>query len=179
MKLIHITENAINGGSVCCYATHKDSIQYEDGALSEILQQLRKRELELRLDTNAPYIEFQKRIEKHRDELTTLLKKLKREGKKIHAYGASTKGNTILQFCGIDNTLIDVAADRNPDKWGAQTLGTNIPIVSEEESRKMKPDYYLVLPWSFKEEFIKREQKILTSGTKMIFPLPSIEIVSA
>jgi hypothetical protein len=100
------------------------------------------------------------------------------EKKKIHVYGASTKGNTILQYCDIDNRIIDYAAERNPDKYGARTLGTDIPIISEAQSRKMNPDYYLVLPWHFKEEFIKREQEILKQGTQLIFPLPKIEIIS-
>jgi hypothetical protein len=107
----------------------------------------------------------------------SLLKKLKSEGKKIHVYGAWTKGNTILQWCGIDHFIVDCAADRNPDKHGALTLGTDIPIISEEESRAMNPDYYLVLPWHFKREFVERERETLGKGVGMIFPLPTIEIV--
>jgi hypothetical protein len=130
------------------------------------------------LDTDKPYKNFQDRANVHRDELIALLKKLKTEGEKIHIYGASTKGNTILQWCGIDNRIIDYAAERNPDKFGARTLGTDIPIISEAESRKMNPDYYLVLPWHFKDEIIEREREILERGTQLIFPLPKIEIIS-
>ena len=125
-----------------------------------------------------PYRNFQERINSHRLKLISLLKKLKQEGKIIHIYGASTKGNTILQWCGIDQRIVDFAAERNPDKYGAYTLGTDIPIVSEEESRAMNPDYYLVLPWHFKEEFIDRERSILEEGVQMIFPLPKVEIIS-
>jgi hypothetical protein len=82
-----------------------------------------------------------------------------------------------LQWCGIDNRIIDVAAERNPDKYGAYTLGTDIPIVSEADSRAIKPDYYLVLPWHFKEEFLKREEEILQRGVGLIFPLPNVEII--
>lgn len=106
-----------------------------------------------------------------------MLKKIKKDGNKIHIYGSSTKGNTILQWCGIDNRVVDYAAERNLDKYGAHTLG-NIPIISEAESRAMKPDYYLVLPWHFKNEFIEREKEILNNGTKLIFSLPTIEILS-
>ena len=91
-------------------------------------------------------------------------------------YGASTKGNTILQWCNIDNSLVDYAAERNPDKFGATTLGTNIPIISEAESRAMSPDYYLVLPWHFKEEFLEREKEALEKGTGFIFPVPKVEV---
>ena len=73
--------------------------------------------------------------------------------------------------------MIDYAAERNPDKFGAQTLGTDIPIISEAESRAMKPDFFLVLPWHFRQEFVKREQATLEAGTGLIFPLPTIEIV--
>jgi len=106
-----------------------------------------------------------------------MLKRMKKEGKTIHVYGASTKGNTILQWCGIDNRIVDFAAERNPDKYGAYTLGTEIPIISEAESRALKPDYYLVLPWHFKDEFVEREKDILRSGTGMIFPLPQVTII--
>jgi hypothetical protein len=97
----------------------------------------------------------------------------------VHIYGASTKGNTILQWCGIDNRLVEVAAERNPDKYGARTLGTDIPIVSEKESREMHPDYYLVLPWHFRQEFVQRERETLNAGVGFIFPLPTIEVVRA
>jgi hypothetical protein len=106
-----------------------------------------------------------------------LLRKLKKEQKRIHIYGASTKGNTILQWCGIDGRMIDMAAERNPDKYGAHTLGTDIPIVSEAESRSKNPDYYLVLPWHFQEEFIEREKETIARGTGLIFPLPTIQII--
>jgi ABC-type Fe3+-hydroxamate transport system substrate-binding protein len=142
------------------------------------LRDIRNREFDLALDTQAPYQLFQQRIVQQKDELRALLLRLKNEGNKIHIYGASTKGNTILQWCGIDSNIIDCAADRNPEKFGAVTLGTGIPIVSEADSRAMNPDYYLVLPWHFKKEFIEREQETLARGIGMIFPLPTIELVN-
>lgn len=178
MKLIHASLNNSNGGSIRCYATHIDNFSFDDKAAHHALATLRLREFDLELDTDKPYKNFQDRIEKHRDELNGLLKKLKSEGKNIHVYGASTKGNTILQWCNIDHTIIDCAAERNADKFGARTIGTDIPIVSEKESRALKPDFYLVLPWHFKEEFLKRERDTINRGTGMIFPLPTIEIVT-
>ena len=71
---------------------------------------------------------------------------------------------------------IEFAADRNPQKWGAKTIGSNIKIISEEKSKKMSPDYYLVLPWHFNKEFLKREKFFMNNGGKMIFPLPKIKI---
>jgi len=177
MKIFRASLNGINGGSIRCYATHAQNFSFR--ATSDTLAELRRDEFDLALDSDSPYRDFQARVEAHRDELTKLIKDLKRAGNRIHVYGASTKGNVILQFCGIDNSLIDYAADRNPDKDGARTIGTDIPIISEEESRKMRPDYYLVLPWHFRDEFVARERETMENGAKFIFPLPTIEIVGA
>ncbi len=177
MKVFNVATNDINGGSLRCYATHTNNFSFRKAGFAESIRQMRQDEFDLELDTDKPYKHFQDRINVHREELINLLKKLRKEGKKIHIYGASTKGNTILQWCGIDNRLVDVAAERNPDKYGARTLGTDIPIVSEADSRAMNPDYYLVLPWHFKEEFVRREKETLDRGIGLIFPLPNIEIV--
>jgi hypothetical protein len=177
MKLIRVEQNAINGGSLRCYVAHEGSFSYRNKAWTGQIEELRRREFDLELDTDKPYVDFQNRINLHRDQLTALIRDLKQQGNRIHAYGASTKGNTILQWCGIDNRLIDCAADRNRDKHGARTIGTEIPIVSEEESRRLRPDYYLVLPWHFADEFLEREKAMLDAGVGMIFPLPEIRVV--
>ena len=101
----------------------------------------------------------------------------KAKGKSIYIYGASTKGNTLLQYYGIGNDLVSAAAERNEDKWGKRTPGTNIPIISEEKARSQNPDYFLVLPWHFKDEFIKRESKFLENGGHFIFPLPEFQVI--
>ncbi|OGI06670.1 MAG: methyltransferase [Candidatus Melainabacteria bacterium RIFCSPLOWO2_02_FULL_35_15] len=178
LKIFNATLNTINGGSLRCYVTHENNLIYQKDEYMKNIQKIFQEESTLELNTEKPYKDFQDRITIHKKELNALLKKLKSEGKKIHIYGASTKGNTILQWCEIDNKTIDVAAERNPDKFGAFTLGTNIPIVSEKESRVLKPDYYLVLPWHFKEEFIEREKETLNKGIGLIFPLPQVEIVT-
>ncbi|MEX0853096.1 MAG: methyltransferase domain-containing protein, partial [Bauldia sp.] len=179
LKIVKVAFNQSNGGSIRCYATHDGCFKYAGLAAQDAIDDVRRREFERELDTDKPYRHFQDRIEGHRRELSALLKELKRGGKTIHLYGASTKGNTILQWCGIDHTVIPYAADRNPDKAGARTIGTDIAIISEEESRAMKPDYYLVLPWHFREEFMQREAETLGRGTRFIFPLPTIEIVGS
>jgi SAM-dependent methyltransferase len=177
MKMVRATLNDINGGSIRCYATHVDNFRFKKPEYWQTLETLRQEEFDMELDSDKPYRNFQERINVHREELNSLLKKLKADGRKIHVYGASTKGNTILQWCGINRSIVEYAADRNPEKHGAKTLGTDIPIISEEESRAMRPDYYLVLPWHFKREFVEREKEALDGGVGMIFPLPSIEIV--
>ena len=177
MKVFKISFNDINGGSIRCYATHVENNSYSTKENSRLLDEIRLREFDMELDTDKPYLAFQARIQQTKIELHNALESLKMQGKRIHIYGASTKGNTILQWCDIDHSIIDFAAERNPDKYGARTLGTDIPIISEAESRAMNPDYYLVLPWHFKKEFMEREQEALDKGTGFIFPLPKLEII--
>ncbi len=176
MKIFKISFNDINGGSIRCYACKENFDGYNDAGDMAFINEQLVIETEKKLETAQPYIDFQDRIEKLKVELNSLLTRLKSEGKKLHIYGASTKGNTILQWCDINKSLIDYAAERNPDKYGAMTLGTEIPIISEAESRAMNPDYYLVLPWHFKAEFIEREKEALEKGTGFIFPVPKVEV---
>jgi len=176
MRVFRASLNSINGGSIRCYATHEDNFKFSSDGESS-LDRLRLSEFDLCLDTDKPYRAFSERIATHREELRKLVRELKNDGKRIHVYGASTKGNVILQYCGLDSSVIDCASDRNPEKYGARTIGTDIPIVSEEKSRELRPDYYLVLPWHFREEFVERESDMLSLGGAMIFPLPEIEIV--
>jgi SAM-dependent methyltransferase len=177
LRLFKHSFNDINGGSIRCYVTKLANASYDTAEASEALTKSRQAEFELALDTDKPYLAFQGRIEGIRDKLMALLRAIHMKGETVHIYGASTKGNTLLQWCGIDRNLVECAADRNPDKHGAMTLGTNIPIVSEEQSRAKKPDYYLVLPWHFKKEFLERERTTIKAGTRMIFPLPEVSVI--
>jgi SAM-dependent methyltransferase len=170
--------NDINGGSVRLFIGHAGRHQQSPEQIAQ-LQDLRISEFELALDSPDPYEAFRLRVEKVRDDLLALCRKLRDEGKTIHVYGASTKGNTILQYAGIDSSLISAAADRNPDKWGSETIGTKIPIISEEESRASKPDYYLALPWHFLDEFLERESEFLANGGQFIVPLPDVRVLGA
>ncbi len=178
LRVFRVDLNDVNGGSIRCCITHASNANH--GALAEErrgVSERREAEFERQLDTDEPYRAFQRRVEQQRDELGGLIRKLKRDGKRIHIYGASTKGNTILQWCGIDNSMIEYAADRNPEKHGARTLGSDIPIVSEEQSRAMRPDYYLVLPWHFRAEFSSARKPRSSEAAGLIFPLPKVEIV--
>lgn len=174
LKAIDIEFNSINGGSFKLYVTHADSVHPTN---INVLNNVVKAERGMRLDTEKPYRDFYRRVDKIRKGLHKLLRTEKRKGKKIFVYGASTKGNVLLQYFNIDSSIITAAAERNPEKWGSRTPGTNIPIISEEEARTHHPDYFLTLPWHFKSEFIERESHFLTNGGKFIFPLPNIEII--
>jgi len=176
LEVIDVTLNSSNGGSFRIAAGHAGKTKPSDDA-HERVQQIRLREFEQAFDTDAPYALFRKNIEKIRKDIRTLLKKARTQKKLVHGYGASTKGNTTLQFCGITPDLLPAIADRNQDKWGTRTVGTNIPIISEESSRKQKPDFYLALPWHFIEEFKKRELEFLRRGGKFIIPMPQVHLI--
>ena len=129
------------------------------------------------MDNPQRYIEFAERVERIKDDIVSFIRDQVQQGKKIYVYGASTKGNTLLQYFGLDNTLITAAAERNPDKWGKVTVGTHIPIVSEEAARAANPDYFLVLPWHFIEEFMIREKEYLRAGGRFIVPMPYFTLI--
>ena len=103
--------------------------------------------------------------------------KMKKQNKKVVGYGASTKGNVIIQFCRLTNKMIPYAVERNPEKFGRYTPGSFIPIISEKRSRALNPDFFLVMPWHFKKEIVSREKLFLNKGGKLIFPLPNIRMV--
>jgi hypothetical protein len=174
LEVVDAELNDINGGSIRLFISHAGRRQASADA-EERLQALRVSEFEMALDSPAPYEEFARNVERVGRELKSLCESLVAEGKTIHIYGASTKGNTILQYAELDSRLIPYAADRNPDKWGSATR-TGIPVISEEESREMHPDYYLVLPWHFLDEFVQRERDYLDAGGSFIIPLPEVRV---
>lgn len=177
LRVVRASLNDINGGSVRLFIRSAARFAPE-GEDAETLQQLRVREFEMALDAPAPYERFAQAAQRVRDDLSTVCRELVAEGKTIHIYGASTKGNTILQYAGIDQTIVPYAADRNPDKHGSETIGTKIPIISEEHSRELHPDYYLALPWHFLDEFLDREREFLRRGGRFIVPMPQVRIIS-
>jgi hypothetical protein len=174
LKIIDVTNNDVNGGSFAVTAAHKSS-PHQPSPLVAILFAAETR---LALDTPAPYEAFARQTLAHRAELLDTLACLRQKGATVLGYGASTKGNVILQYCGLSSREIPAIADVNADKFGCFTPGTRIPIISESDAARQKPDYFLVLPWHFRANLIQREQAFLGRGGKMIFPLPRIEIVS-
>ncbi len=174
LDILDVEMNAVNGGSFAVTAARRESKRRRNSAVVNWLLQQEDR---MGLGTPAPFRDFEQRVFRHREDLIRLLRALKDDGKRILGYGASTKGNVVLQFCGIEPDLVEAIAEVNEDKFGAFTPGTHIPIISEPEARAMKPDYFLVLPWHFKEGILAREQEFLASGGKFIFPFPEIEII--
>lgn len=173
LRIFNATLNSMNCGSIRYFICHKNA-KFKSNYIN--INKCKK--YEKKLGKNKIYYNFKKRIKKISEKLNILIKKINYRKKTIHIYGASTKGNVLIQFSKLSKKNIPYAAERNPSKWNRKMPGSDIPIISEKTSRSMKPDYYLVLPWHFKNDFIKREKKFLTNGGKLIFPLPKIEIFS-
>ena len=177
LKVVDIQLNDINGGSFRVVVQHKEK-SIDNKSLQHITE-LREKEKNLNLSTNQPFNDFIIKINAEKDKLVTFIKTEVSAGKTVHCYGASTKGNTLLQFYNLDKKLIQFIADKNPDKWGRKTIGTDISIISEEESHSMNPDYFLILPWHFINEFKEREKNYLKNGGRLLVPLPKFKIIQA
>ena len=174
LKIVDLETNDVNGGSFAVtVAKASSSLRENTAAVSAMLES----EDDAALQTLAPYQTFRERVFRHREKLLATLADLSRRGAKVLGYGASTKGNVILQFCGITRAQIPAIAEVNPDKFGKFTPGTRIPIVSEAEAHAMNPDCLLVMPWHFRSNLVQREKAYLQRGGKLIFPLPEIEFV--
>jgi len=174
LRVFDFKKNNINGGSTRYYISHSNS-NFKDN--KKDISKLLKEEKKYMLGSQQAFKKFKKNLILNKKKLINFIYKIKKNNKKIHGYGASTKGNVLLQYFKINNKHVDFIADRNPQKYNKYTPGTKIKIISEKNSRKIKPDYYLVLPWHFKDEIIKRERLIRKYGTKLIFPLPRMQIV--
>jgi SAM-dependent methyltransferase len=183
MEIVDVELNDVNGGSFRTLIRNKDANQSVFGTedyrkeAAQRVAKLRKEEDEMKLDTPQPYEDFAYRVNRIKNDVVSFIERKVEAGKKVYVYGASTKGNVVLQYYGLDTRLITAAAERNPQKWGKETVGTRIPIVSEEEARKANPDYFLVLPWHFLDEFIRRERDYLHNGGRFILPAPYFTIV--
>lgn len=175
MKLVDVVMNSVNGGSFAVTATKRDNTRLQPN--QAVIDWLLGQEDRMGLNTPKPYREFEERVFRHRDDLVRLIRSLNAAGKTVAGYGASTKGNVLLQFCGFTARDIVAIAEVNEDKFGRCTPGTHIPILSEAEVRAMRPDYLLVLPWHFKDGIVRREKDYLASGGRLIMPFPEIEII--
>jgi len=173
LRIFDIKTNSINGGSIQLFICKHNAI-YKNNTTS--INRIVAFEKKLKLDKKETYIKFFKKINKIRKQTFNFIQKAKNNNKTIHCYGASTKGNVLLQYFKLNNKMISYAAERNPKKYNLYTPGSRIQIISESRSRKMLPDYYLVLPWHFKKEILEREKKTIKNGSKFIFPLPQLTI---
>lgn len=175
LQVIDVQMNNVNGGSFAVTVSHQTGCRLRPN--HAVIGWLRQQEDRMGLGTPRPYRDFEERVFRHRKDLTDLVNALVGDGKSVLGYGASTKGNVMLQFCGFTSAQIPAIAEVNEEKFGRVTPGTHIPIVSEADARARRPDYFLVLPWHFKDSILRREREYLASGGRFIFPFPEIEIV--
>lgn len=178
LEVFDVELNDVNGGSFRLYIRHKkDGLVKSFRGADKRFQKLKRKEERMGLGKKRVYQDFAHRVEGIKKKVTFFIKNEAKKDRVFHVYGASTKGNTLLQYFGLGNSLIEAASERNPNKWGKKTVMTLIPIISEKKSRIKKPEYYLVLPWHFRKEFLERERRYLRKGGKMVFPLPKFEVV--
>jgi SAM-dependent methyltransferase len=176
LDLIDVRFNRVNGGSFAVTAAHVGSPIAPRRVLIDWFVAQEER---IGLHTPGPFRRFEERVFQHRIDLVQLIGALRADRASVMGYGASTKGNVLLQFCGFTPADIDSIAEINPDKFGHVTPGTGIPIVSETVMRERHPDYLIVFPWHFRDAIVEREADYLLKGGRLIFPLPEIEIVGA
>lgn len=182
-EVVDVEVNAVNGGSMRAHIRNKSANPelFADATYRQLaqtrVQSLRDQEAGMALGEAGPYEEFAFWAERIKNDVVTFVRDQVRGGKRVYVYGASTKGNTVLQYYGLDSSVITSAVERNRDKWGRVTVGTRIPIISEEQARAEKPDFFLVLPWHFLREFQQREHEFLRAGGRFIVPAPHFALI--
>lgn len=172
LTVFDVGHSPIHGGSLMVYVCHKGAYPVRDSVGALLAHEHAKR-----WDTLAPYQEFAQRVEQLRDDLVAMVRDLRAQEKRIAAYGAPAKGNTLLNYCRIGPDILDYAAEKAPLKIGLYTPGMHIPVIDEGEAMRNPPDYFLLLPWNFKEELLRKNEAFRAQGGKFIIPVPTPHIV--
>jgi hypothetical protein len=175
LEAFDVNLNDVNGGSFRAYIRHKGHTV--GGPTTKNVEELVESEIRNGLDGREAYTRFADNVRAIAKKLHDFIRDETGKGNKIYVLGASTRGNTILQYANLNSKLIVAAADRNPDKWGRKIIGTGIPIISKEEARKRNPAYFLVLPYGFLNEIKSEEREYLRGNGKLIVPVPVPRIV--
>jgi hypothetical protein len=178
LAVFDASTNAVNGGSLRAFVTHADNARAFTETGKRNLAALAERERELKIDQAQTYRDYFKKIEDLATRVNRFLDQEIRGGGKIFGLGASTKGNVLLQFFGITKERMPYISERNPDKVGLRTLGTDFELISEQRARDLRPSSMVVLPWYFKKEIVAREQDYLRQGGKLLFPMPYAHVVT-
>lgn len=178
LKIFKVSQNSINGGSIRCYVTHENNNLFSNSLDDKKIKKLIDYEKKIKVNSVSYYSKFNTKISRIKKKLLFIINKINQKSKKIYILGASTKGNTILQYLGLDKKNIPIAIERNKSKVGAKTIGSEIKIVDEKIIKEDPPNFMLVLPWHFRSEILKREINFINKGGSLIFPLPNIYIVN-
>jgi len=175
LTIFDVEELPTHGGSLRIYARHSEDTFRPIGFRVE---QLRLREIEGGFATLVCYLDFKERVHETKQKLLEFLIFAKRAGKRVVAYGAPAKGNTLLNFCGIRSDFIECTVDRNPYKQGRFLPGTHIPIHHPEKIKELRPDYLLILPWNLKDEILEQMSFIRTWGARFVVPIPETQVIA-
>jgi SAM-dependent methyltransferase len=178
LNVVDVEQNPMNGGSFRVWIRPAGAIGPVQSGAAERVRRCEQAEEEGGFDRPEPYRRFFRRVTRMKKQLQTFLRQEVAQGRRVFVYGASTKGNALLQFFGLDSQLIQAAADKNPDKWGLYTPGTLIPIVSPEEAARCKPEYLLVLIWHLIDEVREQWDSYLADGGRLIVPLPRFRVIA-
>ena len=184
MQVVDAELNDVNGGSIRIYLV-KENSKVDAFGTAQLRQVCEFRTASILvmesmadITSHEVWQMFGAQLEKLRTDVKAFITEANEQGKTVYGYGASTKGNTLLQYFELTNKDIVAIAERSPYKWGKKTVGSEIPIISEEDARAAKPDYMLVLPWHFIDEFVKREREYLENGGAFIVPCPEFRVIT-
>ncbi|HEX8747031.1 MAG TPA: class I SAM-dependent methyltransferase [Pyrinomonadaceae bacterium] len=175
LTLFDVEELETHGGSLRIYARHPED---EGKAVTARVQELKERELSAGTRRLEAYLGFSAQVEETKRSLLTFLIEARREGKRIAAYGAPAKGNTLLNYCGIRTDFLDYAVDASPHKQGRFLPGTRIPIHHPDKLRETRPDYVLILPWNLREEIMAQGSYVREWGARFVVPIPQVEVMA-
>ena len=172
LRVLDVTLNNVNGGSFLIVGCRSDNFSYIENNSVESIR-IGEKALKERSELNI----FAERVQEHKRDVRQFLLSAAENGQTVIGYGASTKGNIVLNHCEVGRDLISAVCDANPEKWGRVTPGSKIPIISKEEMRARKPDILFVLIWHFYEEVLKDEERFIREGGRIVFDLPQVHIV--
>jgi hypothetical protein len=178
LAVVDASTNAVNGGSLRAFVAHADNKRAFTETGKRNLDALSDMERALELDQAQTYRDYFEKIQDLAGRVNRFLEQEIQGGGKVFGLGASTKGNVLLQFFGITKERMPYISERNPDKVGLRTLGTDFELVSEERARDLRPSTMVVLPWYFKKEIVAREHDYLQQGGKLLFPMPFAHVVT-
>lgn len=174
LEMFDVEEIPTHGGSLRIYAKHSEDTTKE---VSSAVAELIAKEIEKGINGEAYYLGFQKQAEKIKRDLWLFLLEKMKQGKRVAAYGAAAKGNTLLNYCGIKSDLIDFVVDANPHKQNKYLPASHIPVVNEDHLKAQKPDFILILPWNIKEEILEQLQYAKSWNAKFVVAIPELNVI--
>jgi 2-polyprenyl-3-methyl-5-hydroxy-6-metoxy-1,4-benzoquinol methylase len=174
LEMFDVQEITTHGGSLRIFAKHKEDTSKQ---ISENVGKLLQKEKDAHMCTLEYYTSFTQKIQTIKNDLLDFLIRQKRAGRKIAAYGAAAKGNTLLNYCGVKKDMIDFVVDANPAKQNKFMPASHIPIVTEQKIKDAKPDFILILPWNIKDEIMKQLDYVKSWGCQFVVPIPKLEVI--